>query len=53
MRAAFTHLALIEDMRTDYVRGDKFLDAAMLAKLDAAYCGICDDTKPLLARSAR
>ena len=53
LRAAFRHLALIEDMRTDYVRGEKRLDAAMLDACNAAYRGICDDTKPLLARRAR
>jgi hypothetical protein len=53
MRDAFKHLALIEDMRTDYVRGDKFLDAATFASLDAAYRGICNDTLPLLERGAR
>ncbi len=48
LRAAFGHLALIEEMRTDYVRGDKFLDAAMLDACNGAYRGICDDTAPLL-----
>ena len=52
LRAAFTHLALIEEMRTDYVRGDKFLDAAMLDTCNAAYRGICDDTTRLQARRA-
>ena len=53
LHAAFAHLALIEEMRTDYVRGDKFLDAAMLAACNAAYRGICDDTAPLLAQEAQ
>ncbi len=52
LRAAFTHLALIEEMRTDYVRGEKFLDAAMLDACNGAYRGICDDTTPLLTRQA-
>jgi hypothetical protein len=50
LRAAFSHLALIEEMRTDYVRGDKLLDATMLDACHAAYRGICDDTTPLLTR---
>jgi hypothetical protein len=52
LRAAFRHLALIEEMRTDYVRGDKFLDAAMLDACNAAYRGIRVDTTPLLTRGA-
>jgi hypothetical protein len=48
MRAAFEHLALIENMRPDYVRGDKSLDAGMLAACDRAYRGICDDTARLI-----
>jgi hypothetical protein len=48
MQASFIHLALIEDMRTDYVRGSKLLDAAALDACNAAYRGICDDTRPLL-----
>ena len=53
LHAAFTRLAMIEEMRAEYVRGDKFLDADMLVVCDAAYRGICDDTAPLLAREAR
>jgi len=52
LRAAFKHLALIEEMRTNYVRGDKLLDAAMLNGCNAAYRGICDDTMPLLKQAA-
>jgi hypothetical protein len=48
LRASFGHLALIEDMRADYVRGDKSLDAAALNRCNAAYRGICDDTGPVL-----
>jgi hypothetical protein len=50
--AAFRHLALIEEMRTEFVRGDRFLDAATLDACNAAYRGICDDTIPLLTRRA-
>lgn len=53
LRAAFTHLALIEEMRTDYVRGDKFLDAAALRACNAAYRGISKDTQPLLTQGRR
>ena len=52
LHAAFRHLALIEEMRTDYVRGDKFLDAASLDACNAAYRGIRDDTATLLRRRA-
>jgi hypothetical protein len=48
MQASFIHLALIEDMRTDYVRGAKLLDTAALDACNAAYRGIYDDTGPLL-----
>jgi len=48
LKASFRHLALIESMRADYVRGDKLLDAAALANCNAAYRGVCDDTRALL-----
>jgi hypothetical protein len=52
LRAAFAHLALIENMRTDYVRGSTSLDAGAARACDDAYRGICEGTSPLLARSA-
>ena len=50
LRAAFVHLALIENMRTDYVRGNKPADTAILNACRVAYAGICRDTDPILAR---
>src|SRR5258706_14606556 len=50
LRAAFKNLALIEDLRTDYVRGNKSADSAMLDAWRAAYAGILRDTDSLLAR---
>lgn len=50
LRAAFKNLALIEDLRTDYVRGNKSADAALLNAWRAAYAGIRHDTDPILTR---
>lgn len=50
LRAAFTHLDLIENLRADYVRGNKPADAAILNASRAAYAGIRRATDPLLAR---
>jgi hypothetical protein len=52
LKMAFQHLAMIEDLRTDYVRGSKRFDAATLAVCNAAFHGICADTGPILAREA-
>jgi hypothetical protein len=50
LRAAFENLALIEDLRTDYVRGNKSADTALLNAWRAAYAGIRRDTDPMLTR---
>ena len=50
LRSAFTHLALIEDLRTDYVRGNKPADTAILNACRAAYAGIRRDTDSILVR---
>jgi hypothetical protein len=50
LNAAFKHLALIEDLRTDYVRGNKVADSALLNACRTAYAGILRDTDSLLAR---
>lgn len=49
LRAAFRHLAFIEDLRPDYVRGPKPVDDATLAACEAAYSGIRRDTDTILA----
>ena len=53
LRAAFIHLALIEELRTEYVRGQKLFDVSGLQVCDTAYRGICDDTMLLLNREPR
>ena len=50
LRAAFKNLALIEDLRTDYVRGNKPADSALLNAWRAAYAEIRRDTDPILSR---
>ncbi len=50
MQAAFRHLALIENMRNDYVHGEKSLDAGALDSCNAAHRGVCHDTAPLVAQ---
>ena len=50
LRAAFKHLAFIEDLRPDYVRGLKPADDAMVAACKTAYTTIRSATDPILAR---
>ena len=50
LRAAFKHLAFIEDLRPDYVRGPKPVDGAMVAACEAAYTAIRTATDTILAR---
>ena len=50
LQAAFSYLAYIEDLRNDYVRGNKPADRAMLDTLAVAYAGIRGDTDPILER---
>ena len=50
LQAAFKHLAHIEELRTDYVRGNKDAKPAMLDACAAAYAGIRGDTDPILAQ---
>lgn len=50
LRAAFSHLAFMEDLRPDYVRGPKPVDDATLAACETAYAGIRRDTDTILAR---
>lgn len=50
LRAAFKHLAFIENLRPDYVRGPKPVDDAMIAACRTAYAGIRNATDPILAR---
>ena len=50
LRAAFEYLALIENLRADYVRGNRPADTAILNASRAAYAGIRRDTDPILAR---
>lgn len=50
LRVAFAHLAHLEGLRTDYVRGNRQADRAMLDACAAAYSGIRGETDPLLAR---
>lgn len=50
LRAAFKHLAFIEDLRPDYVRGSKPVDYAILTACEAAYADIRRDTDAILAR---
>ncbi len=50
LRAAFKHLAFIEDLRPDYVRGLKPVDDGMVAACKTAYTGIRSATDAILAR---
>lgn len=44
MRVAFKHLALLEDLRAEFVRGPGVLDRAMAEACSRAYAGIRDCT---------
>jgi hypothetical protein len=50
LRAAFKHLAFIEDLRPDYVRGPMPIDDAMVATCRTAYAAIRRETDTILAR---
>lgn len=50
LRAAFKHLAFIEDLRPDHVRGPKPVDYAMAAACKTAYTAIRSATDPILGR---
>jgi hypothetical protein len=50
LRAAFKHLAFIEGLRPDYVRGPKLVDDATRALCETAYADIRRDTDTILAR---
>jgi hypothetical protein len=50
LRAAFKHLAFIEGLRPDYVRGPKPVDDATRAACKTAYAGIRRDTDTILAQ---
>jgi len=50
LRAAFKHLAFIEELRPGYVRGPKPVDDATLTACETAYAAIRRDTDPILAR---
>ena len=51
LRVAFKDLALIEDMRTDYVRGNKRADTAILHACSAAHAEICRVVDRIVART--
>jgi hypothetical protein len=52
LKRAFHHLAMIEDLRQDYVRGSKRFDTATLVACNAAFGAICADTESVLAQEA-
>jgi hypothetical protein len=51
LRAAFRHLAFIEGLRPDYVRGPKPVDDATRAMCGTAYAAIRRDTDAILGRN--
>lgn len=53
MQEAFGHLAFLEDLRPDFVRGARILDDAGAAACRAAYAGICALTTSLLENEVR
>lgn len=53
MKRAFARLAFLENLRTDFVRGARVLDAAGAAACRTAYAEICAMTAPLLDKKAR
>jgi hypothetical protein len=52
LAAAFTELAFIENLRPDFVRGPKPMDAATAARARAAFARIKDDTAAILGKAA-
>lgn len=52
MQEAFRHLALLEDLRPEFVRGPKTLDPAMTEACRTAYAGIRARTDSILRAGA-